>query len=59
MWAPRAYLRRYVMDEVLLIMAGVMVLPGCGTNSQNGSRSRREKGKAILLDWPNGIIRRQ
>jgi hypothetical protein len=36
-----------VTEEVLLMTAGVMALPGCGTSSQNGSRSRREKGKAM------------
>jgi|GEM_PF-4168467 len=41
------------------MIAGVMIVPGRGTSSQNGSRSRREKGKAILLVWPRGMIRRQ
>lgn len=41
------------------MMAGVMVLPGCGTSSQNGSRDRREKGKAMLLVWPRQTICRQ
>ena len=31
------------------MIAGVMVVPGRGTSSQNGSRSRLEKWKAILL----------
>ena len=39
--------------------ASVMVLPGWGTNSQNGSRERREKGKAMLLVCPSGTTRRQ
>lgn len=41
------------------MIAGVMVAPGFGTISQDGSRSRREKGKAMLLVCPRGMIRRR
>ena len=33
----------------MLMMAGVIVVPGCGISSQNGSRPKREKGKAKCL----------
>jgi len=44
---------------IFLIIARVMIVPGCGTNSLISSRSRREKGKAMLLVWLKGMIRSQ
>jgi hypothetical protein len=33
------------LHEVLLMIAGVIVVPGCGTNSQTGSRSKASKSE--------------
>jgi len=41
------------------MIAGVRVVSGCGTSSRISYRSRREKGKALQLDWPRGMIRLQ
>jgi len=38
--------QRRVTEEALLMIAGVMVVPGFGTSSRTSSRSKREKGKA-------------
>ncbi len=36
------------------MIAGVMVVPGCGTSSQNGTRSRREKGEGDAAGLAKG-----
>jgi hypothetical protein len=44
---------------MLLTVAGTISFPGSGSSSQNGSLCRREKGKAMLLVCPSGMMRRQ
>ena len=41
------------------MIAGVMVVPGYVTSTQNVSRSRWEKGEAMLLVCSRGMIRLQ
>ena len=59
MRAPNAAVRSWLTVEMLLMAAGVISFPGCGTSSQNGSLCSLEKGKAMLLVCPGGMMRRQ
>ena len=57
--APSATLRSCETLAIESITGPVISRPGRGTSFQNGSRCRREKGKAMLLVRVTGTMLRQ